>query len=205
MIQNRTKIIGLTGGIGTGKSTVAKLIRDRGFPVIDADLIARKVVNVGESAYIKIVETFGADILNEDKSINRKKLGGIVFSNSELLYTLNKIVHPEIYKRIKEEILKYSKEHNVIFLDVPLLIEEIENIRKSGIILDQIWLVYADYKSQLERVMKRDNIDCENAKRRIKAQLPIEEKIKYADVIIDNTGTMEKLIKDVNKVLDAFC
>lgn len=205
MIQNRAKIIGLTGGIGTGKSTVAKLIRDRGFPVIDADLIAREVVNIGESAYIKIVETFGIHILNEDKSINRKKLGSIVFSNSEMLHTLNKIVHPEIYKKIKEDISKYSKEHRVIFLDIPLLIEEMENLKKSGIIFDQIWLVYADYKTQLERVMKRDNVDYENAKIRIEAQLPIDEKIKYADVIIDNTGTTEKLTECVNKLLDAFC
>lgn len=204
MIQNKVKIIGLTGGIGTGKSTVSKIIKDRGFPVIDADLIAREVVNIGETAYFEIVESFGKQILNDDGSIDRKKLGNIVFGDVNSRLNLNNIVHPQITKKIKEEILLYSSFNNIIFLDIPLLIEELENFNKSGIFFDEIWLVYADEKTQLNRVIERDNTDSESAVSRIKSQMPISEKLKYADIIIDNTGNLEKLINNVNKALEAF-
>lgn len=204
MIQNNTKIIGLTGGIGTGKSTVTNIIKNRGFPVIDADLIAREVVNIGEPAYLKIIEAFGNHILNDDKSIDRKKLGNVVFCDTNSRLILNSIVHPQIYNRIKQEILHYSKSNNIIFIDIPLLIEELENLNKAGIFFDEIWLVYVDQETQINRIIERDKTDYESAMRRVKAQIPINEKLKYANVIINNTGSVEELINNVDKVLKAF-
>lgn len=204
MIQNKTKIIGITGGIGTGKSTVSKIIKERGFPVIDADLIAREVVNIGEPAYHKIVETFGKQILTGDKSIDRKKLGNIVFGDANSRFTLNSIIHPLIYSSIKEEILHYSKSSNVVFIDIPLLIEEKENLAKEGISFDEIWLVYADPEIQLSRIIERDKTDYKSAMRRIKAQMHIIDKLKYANFVINNTGNVEELISKVNKALEAF-
>ncbi|WIV10519.1 dephospho-CoA kinase [Proteiniborus sp. MB09-C3] len=204
MIQNKVKIIGLTGGIGTGKSTVSKIIRDRGFPIIDADVIAREVVEIGEVAYLKIIETFGEQILNNDKSIDRKKLGNIVFCNPDSRLALNRIVHPQINKKIKDEILNYSKNNDIIFLDIPLLIEELENFNEAGIQFDEIWLVYSDIETQLKRIIERDNTDYESAIRRVEAQLPIDEKLRYANVIINNTGSIEELINNVVRELNMF-
>lgn len=201
MIQNKSKIIGLTGGIGTGKSTVSKIIRDNGFPIIDADLIAREVVEIGEPAYLMIMDVFGDTILNSDKSIDRKKLGDVVFSDIELRLKLNNIVHPQIYKKIKEKLLFYSTNNDIIFLDIPLLIEGLENSRKFGIVFDQIWVVYADRETQIKRIIERDNTDYEGATNRIDAQLPIDEKLKYADVVIYNTVGMEELVFNVEKAL----
>lgn len=204
MTQNNVRVIGLTGGIGTGKSTVSKIIRDKGFPIIDSDLIAREVVNIGEPAYFKIIEAFGEQILSNDKSIDRKKLGNIVFDDLNSRNILNNIVHPQIYNKIKEEILYYSKTNNLIFVDIPLLIEGLDKLKKAGILFNEIWLVYADQEKQLKRIVERDKTDYENAIKRVKAQIPIDEKIKYSDVIINNTGNMEELINNVNEALKAF-
>lgn len=202
MTQNKTKIIGLTGGIGTGKSTVSKIIQEKGFPVIDADLIAREVVNIGEPAYIETVKSFGETILRDDGSIDRKKLGSIVFNDTNLRHRLNSILHPQINKKMKEETLKYSLLYRVVFLDIPLLIEELENLNSSGLLFDEIWLVYADETTQLKRIIERDKTDLADAIRRINAQKSIEEKLKYADVVIYNTGSIKELIDNVNKALE---
>ncbi len=204
MTQNKPKIIGLTGGIGTGKSTVSKIIMDKGFPIIDADLIAREVVEIGEPAYSMIVDVFGERILNGDGSIDRKKLAYIVFNDIDLRLKLNDIVHPQIYKKIKEKLLYYSKNNDIIFLDIPLLIEGLENSKKFGIVFDEIWVVYADRETQIKRIIKRDGVDYESATRRIDAQLPIDEKLKFADVVINNTGDLEELVSNVEKAIDAL-
>lgn len=199
--HNNVKIIGLTGGIATGKSTVSKLIRDKGFPLIDADKTSRVVVEVGKQAYNDIVKRYGNEILNDDNTINRKMLGDIVFNNKEELAALNSIVHPRVKEEILYQIQKYKSLRNVIFIDIPLLIENRSQLNKNGIIFDEIWLVYAREEQQLERLMKRDNLSRIEAEARIKAQLSIEEKVKYATLIIDNTLDKEKLIKIVSKIL----
>lgn len=204
MIQNKPKIIGLTGGIATGKSTVSKLILNKGFPLIDADVIAREVVRIGEDAYNKIIEEFGKEILQSDKSIDRKKLGDLVFGNKELRLKLNSIVHPEIYKKIREKILLYSKFNDIIFLDIPLLIEGIKDLEKNNIMIDEIWLVYTEPEIQLNRLMKRDKIDRELAIKKINSQMSIKDKLKYAHVIIDNNSNIEELIENVDKALRKY-
>ncbi|SCG83778.1 dephospho-CoA kinase [Proteiniborus sp. DW1] len=204
MTQNRTKIIGLTGGIGTGKSTVSKIIVKKGFPLIDADLIAREVVESGKPAYSMIIDTFGEKILNRDGSIDRKKLGLLVFNDVDLRLKLNNIVHPQIYKKIKEKLLYYSINNAIIFLDIPLLIEGLEDLREFGITFDEIWVVYADKETQIKRIIERDKIDYESATKRVDAQLPIDEKLKFADVIIYNTGDMKELVSNVEKAIEAL-
>lgn len=204
MTQNRTKLIGLTGGIATGKSTVSKLLLQKGIPIIDADIVARQVVKVGKPAYNDIVENFGNIILNSDKSINRQKLGEIIFTNDELRLLLNRIVHPRVMEEIRQKINYISQNSDVIFLDIPLLIEEKDIIISSGIKIDQIWLVYTTEGIQIDRLMKRDDIDYQKALMRIVAQMPINEKKKLVDVIIDNTKGLEHLENQIDDLLKDF-
>ena len=200
MKQSNIKIVGLTGGIATGKSTVAKIIREYGYKVIDADEIARKVVEEGRPAYEEIVRGFGEDILNEDKSLNRKKLADIIFKDKKLREKLNSIAHPYIFKTIKELIEEYSKIEKYIFVDIPLLIEEMDKSNEYEIYFDEIWLVYANEKTQLDRLIKRDSISKKEGIERIRAQMPIDLKREYATKIIDNRGSFEALKKQMEKV-----
>ncbi|MBS4537200.1 dephospho-CoA kinase [Clostridium sp. D2Q-11] len=198
MKRNKFKLIGLTGGIATGKSTVSKIIREKGYPVIDADSVAREVVEINKPAYKDIVETFGTEVLKEDKSIDREMLGDIIFKDQEYRSKLNSIVHPRVYQRIKEYINEFeNKGYELIFIDIPLLIEVKDKIKKEGIYFDEIWLIYADEETQLKRLIERDKFDREEATIRINSQIPIDEKRKYCDTIIDNTNDIKDTIKQV--------
>lgn len=203
MIQNnkKNKIIGLTGGIATGKSTVSKILRNNGFVVLDADIIARRVVEIGKKAYLDILKAFGEDVLNDDLTINRKKLGNIIFNSEEHRLMLNSIVHPRVTEEIKREIKYNLGKEKVIFLDIPLLLEEKDKLLKGGLKFDEIWLVYADRKSQLERLMLRDNISEEMAIGRINSQMDIEEKKNLSDKIIDNRGDLSDLKELMSKII----
>lgn len=201
MIQSsrKTRVIGLTGGIGTGKSTVSKILMSKGFPIIDADIIARQVVEVGKPAYNDVVCYFGKEILNDDLTINRGKLGDIIFNNIESRRKLNSIVHPRVTGEMIRQIEKYSENNKVIFLDIPLLIEVKEKLKELPI--DEIWLVYVSEEIQIKRLMKRDSIDFNKASARIKAQMPIDKKKKFADVIIDNTKDITTLEKELDRII----
>lgn len=194
-------LIGLTGGIATGKSTVANIILKKGFSLIDADKIAREIVEVDRPAYYRIVDEFGKDILNEDKTINRKALGKIIFSNKEAREKLNSITHPYIFQSIKDKIDQLSKNNSVIFIDIPLLFEQYSSLIQHGISFDEIWLVYVDRDTQLDRLMKRDNITRDEAMRKIESQMDIEEKKKRASKIIDNRGDIDSLEKQLDEIL----
>lgn len=202
MKLNDFKIIGLTGGIATGKSTVSNIIKRKGYKVIDADKIAKEVVEKGKPAYEEIVKFFGWEILNEDETINRKKLGDIVFEDDTLREKLNYIVHPYIFKTIEELIVKYSYSEKYIFVDIPLLIETRKEFGKYGIYFDEIWLVYVDEKTQLNRLINRDSISKKEGVDRIKAQMPIEEKRKYATRIIDNKKDINFLEIQIEKIME---
>lgn len=188
-------IIGLTGGIVSGKTTVADMFRELGADIIDADIIAREVVRPKEKAWEKIVKHFGVGILRENQEINRKKLGNIVFSDKNKLKLLNQITHPEITELIKkklENIINNNNRNNVCIVDVPLLFETgFENM------MNKIIVVYLDPKKQINRLMKRNNLTREDALKRIKTQIPIEEKVKMADYIIDNSNSLEYTKKQV--------
>jgi dephospho-CoA kinase len=192
-----TVVIGLTGGIASGKSTVSNMFRNRGIRVIDADQISREVVEVGRPAYHQIVEAFGEEILHDDKTINREKLGAIIFSDDNKRQQLNQIVHPavrtEMLKQTGEEKEKSAKQ---IVLDIPLLFES-----KLTHMVDKTVLVYVDEQTQLERLMKRNGYSEEEAKVRIQSQLPLKEKIKLADVVINNNGSIEETEAQLQKFL----
>ncbi|MCX7781393.1 MAG: dephospho-CoA kinase [Negativicutes bacterium] len=177
-------IIGLTGGIASGKSTVSKQLGELGAYVVDADQIARDIVQPGEPAWKEIQRQFGPEILLADGSINRKKLGEIVFSDSEAREKLNRITHPRIELAALQAIEKAKAEgYNIAVLDVPLLIE-------SGWqrLVDAVWVVYTDRETQLLRLMNRDNLTREAALSRIRSQMSLDEKKNYADIVIDNSG-----------------
>ena len=201
MKHTNCKIIGITGGISTGKSTASKIIQKKGFAVIDADLIARKVVEVGKPAYKELIKYFGEGILREDGSIDRKKLGDTVFNDVRLLNKLNSILHPYIYEEMKLEMEKYCGRDGLVFLDIPLLYEKYHELNDNGIIFDEVWLVYADEEVQLKRLMERNNLNKEEAMARIRAQLPLEEKKRIATRLIDNNKDINYLKKQVEELL----
>jgi len=201
MKHTNCKIIGITGGISTGKSTASKIIQKKGFAVIDADLIAREVVEVGKPAYKELIKYFGEGILREDGSIDRKKLGDTVFNDVRLLNKLNSILHPYIYEEMKLEMEKYCGRDGVVFLDIPLLYEKYHELNDNGIIFDEVWLVYADEEVQLKRLMERNNLNKEEAMARIRAQLPLEEKKRIATRLIDNNKDINYLKKQVEELL----
>jgi dephospho-CoA kinase len=190
-------IIGLTGGIASGKSTVARMLLELGIPVIDADQIAREVVEIGEDAYLQIVEKFGEEILQDDKTIDRAKLGAIVFNDEEKRKLLNSIVHPAVRQKMLEQKEQYVKkgEKNIV-LDIPLLFES-----NLTYLVDKILVVYVDGHIQLERLMERNCFSKEEAEARIKAQLPLKEKAAKADAVIDNNGTIEQTKEQLLNIL----
>ena len=192
-----TLIIGLTGSIGTGKSTIAKKLIERNIPVIDADLIAREVVEPGKEAYEKIVETFGEEILQEDQTLDRKKLGAIVFEDETKRKALNEIVHPAIRKEMLAQRDAYIKQKEpCVVLDIPLLYES-----KLTHFVEKVIVVYTDREVQLERILKRDHITKEEALQRINAQIDVKEKAKWADAVIDNNGTIEESERQLLDIL----
>lgn len=192
-----TCVIGLTGSIASGKSTVSLMFDEFNIPVIDADKLARQVVEPDEPAYEEIVETFGEDMLRKDRTIDRKKLGEVVFANKEKLNKLNKIVHPAIRKRMIEKRDAYIKAgEKCVVLDIPLLFEN-----KLQHLVDRTVLVYVDESVQLERLMKRDHFTEDEAKQRINSQLSLKEKAKLADVIIDNNGSKHESFVQLEQLL----
>lgn len=201
MKQNSSRIIGITGGIATGKSTVSNIVKKLGYKVIDADIIAREVVQKGKPAYEEIIKCFGDTIIDEFGNINRKKLGNIIFEDEKKREKLNSIIHPYIMEAIKQSI-EENKDEKVIFLDIPLLIETMDKLKDYNIKLDEIWLVYVDEESQIHRLMERDNIKRREALNRIQAQMPMELKKKYATVVIDNRGSIEELQEQVKDLID---
>lgn len=194
-----TIVIGLTGGIASGKSTVSNMIRKQGLRVVDADIIAREVVEIGQPAYKKIIETFDG-ILDEDKSINRQKLGSIIFVDEKKRQQLNSIVHPAV----REEMLKQvesEKQKNAlaVVLDIPLLFES-----KLTHIVDKTILVYVDEHIQLERLMERNDYTEHEARMRIESQMPLKEKLKLADYVINNNGSLEETERQLRNILDTI-
>lgn len=194
--MSQNKIIGLTGSISTGKTQVSNYLRDRGEKVIDADLIAREVVDLG-AVKEKIKEAFGHDIYKDDE-LDRKALGEIVFRDKEKRQVLNEIEHPEIYKIILEEV-KNSKGR--VFVDIPLLFESQHLNEKYGLDFDEVWLVYVSRETQVKRLIKRDRISKGYALEKINSQMSVEDKKIMADVIIDNSGSLEKTFKKLEENL----
>lgn len=194
--MSQNNIIGLTGSISTGKTQVSNYLRDRGEKVIDADLIAREVVDLGPVKE-KIKEAFGNDIYKDDE-LDRKALGEIVFRDKEKRQVLNEIEHPEIYRIILEKI-KNSKGR--VFVDIPLLFESQHLNEKYGLDFDEVWLVYVNRETQVKRLIKRDRISKGYAREKINSQMSVEDKKIMADIIIDNSGSLEETFRQVEENL----
>ena len=189
-------VIGLTGGIASGKSTVSAKLKELGAAVIDADLLARDVVRKGEIAYNKIVQCFGEDILLPGGDIDRKKLGNIVFSDKEKLALLNSITHPEIINRMKERIQELKAEGaRVIVVDAAILIEM--GLHKY---VDSVWVLSVDRETQMKRLVERDKFNYREAENRINSQFTNEVRKKYADVVIDNSKPIEEVEKRLEEL-----
>lgn len=188
-------IVGLTGGMGTGKSTVTNFFRELGAYIIDWDELAREVVQPHSKAWKEIVEYFGKHILNEDLTINRQKLAEMVFPDKKKVAKLNQIVHPEVFKedeRITNEI-KARDPNALIVKDVPLLFEA----KRPAI--DKVLVVTASEQTQLRRLEEK-GMSQKDARKRIKSQLPLEKKIKSADFVINNDGPLEETKRQVKEI-----
>jgi dephospho-CoA kinase len=192
----RVRVIGLTGGIASGKSMVASILEQLGAVVIDADQLAREAVIPCQPAYHAIVEAFGEGILSRDLTIDRKALGKIVFSDPIARKRLEAITHPAI-RTLAEERLKELRQAGtgIVFYMAPLLVEAGATSR-----VDEIWVVYADAETQIKRLMARDGIDRDEAEQRLAAQMPMEEKATYGRVVIDNRGAPEETERRVREV-----
>lgn len=180
-------ILGLTGGIASGKSTVSQLFKERNIPVVDADLGAREVVKPGSPALDKIRQVFGEGVFLEDGSLNRQVLGQIIFNDQDKRNQLNACVKEDIRQWILTQKDAYiEKGFELIVLDIPLLFEAHYESE-----VDAVMVVFVEEETQRERLMDRNSLTSKEAQERIDAQLPLKEKVKKADIVIDNNGTLE--------------
>jgi dephospho-CoA kinase len=193
-----TKVVGLTGGIATGKSTVSKMFSESLIPVIDTDTIARDLLNKDTECYQEVVGYFGEEILFLNHEIDRKKLGKIIFHDKEKRQKLNDIVHPKVIHIVLNEIEKHKElGTKILVVDVPLLYE-------SGFdqYMDDVIVVYTNKEMQKERLMSRDNINSDYADKKMNAQMSLEEKVKQADYVIDNSKSILETKKAFNKIVE---
>lgn len=189
--------IGLTGSIACGKSTVANMFKELGAYIIDADEIAHEALKKTEKPYKQILNVFGFSILDENKNIDRKKLGSIVLKDKQKLAVLESIIHPYVQQKRKEieELILQKDKNAIIIYDVPLLFEK--QLESS---FDKIIVVYVPKDIQIERLMKRQNLTYDEALNLVKLQMDIEEKKKQADFVIDNSYSLEDTRKQVIEV-----
>jgi dephospho-CoA kinase len=191
------KVIGLTGGIATGKSTVSTILENAGAVIIDADRIARMVVKKNMPAYRQILDKFGKGVLLPDGEIDRTALGNLIFSDPQKKQLLNLIVHPQVRKETDRQLkhIEKSNPNALVVLDIPLLFEAGMHSNLSEVIV-----VYAPENIQIERLMKRDHISRKDALARIRSQMPIEEKKKLGTMVIDNSGTRQHTRKQTLEI-----
>lgn len=194
------RLIGLTGSIASGKSTVSRRLIELGAKVLDADEISREVTKKGSEGLAKIKVAFGAQVIAQDGTLNRKRLAELVFSNLEQLDALNKILHPLIMNSMREQtkLIGLNNADAVIVWDMPLLIEI--GADKD---VDEVWLVAARDELRLNRAMERDGATRQSVLARMAAQCPQEEKRRHADIIIENDGSVSELIEKVDALYKA--
>ncbi len=192
--KDNSLILGVTGGIATGKTTVVRMLEELGAPVIDFDLLAREVVEPGKPAWKDIVAYFGERILQKDGSLDREKLSAIVFQDAEKRKKLESFTHPRIYEASVKRVNKIVEKDPdaVVQLDIPLLIE-----KNLEYMVHKILVVYVPRDKQVERLVERDGISREGAVDRLRAQLPIDEKLSKADFVIYNDKSLEETRRQV--------
>jgi len=191
-----TRIIGLTGGIGSGKSTVSRFLAELGAMIIDADKIGHEVYRPDTETWRQIVKTFGSGILAADNTIDRKKLGIIVFGNQQELQRLNAIIHPQITAEIKKRIEEYRRRAvKVVVLDAPVLLEA-----NAKNLVDEVWVAVANDGNVVKRAAARTGLTEQQIRDRIRSQLPNSERTKNARVVINNDGTPEDLREKIKEL-----
>jgi len=203
------KVIGLTGGIASGKSTVAQFLKELGAVTIDADKVGHEAFKPDSETWREVVNAFGKEILTPDGEIDRRKLGGIVFSDSQALARLNQIVHPRIYELVKARIEDYRRRGvKVVVLELPLLVEVSLALRASQPTLsdevDEIWVTVAPESVVLKRLKDKSGLSEPQSRARIRSQLPSEERLKHADVVIETDCPLDELKAKVAKLWEAF-
>ena len=192
------RVVGLTGGIASGKSTVSRMFQQLGARVVDADKIARRVVEPGRAAHRDIVRTFGRQVLKPDGTLDRKRLGAQVFADPAKLKQLNRITHPRIARAARREINKYRKSGApLVVYDAALLVEKGWHRKLDGLVV-----VSVPEKVQMQRLMQRDGLSATQARQRIRSQLPLSAKVKVADHVIDNSGSLDNTRSQVRRLWD---
>jgi dephospho-CoA kinase len=192
------KVVALTGGIASGKSTVVRMLRELGAEVVDADVLAREVVSPGEPALAEIVAAFGEEVLLPSGELDRKKLGGLVFSDPERRERLNAIVHPRVRERIRHRLeeIRAENQEAVVVLDVPLLFDvPLPDLEALPAVV-----VYASPETQLQRLRERDGLAQDEAERRLRAQRPLREKLGRARWVVDNDGDLDRTREQVERL-----
>ncbi|HDC5780150.1 TPA: dephospho-CoA kinase [Staphylococcus aureus] len=191
------KVIGLTGGIASGKSTVSELLSVFGFKVVDADKAAREAVKKGSKGLAQVREVFGDEAIDENGEMNRRYMGDLVFNHPEKRLELNAIIHPIVRDIMEEEKQEYLKQGYNVIMDIPLLFEnELENT------VDEVWVVYTSESIQMDRLMQRNNLSLEDAKARVYSQISIDKKSRMADHVIDNLGDKLELKQNLERLLE---
>lgn len=192
-----TLVLGLTGGIATGKSTADEFFKKKNIPIIDSDKIAHNIMNVGKPAWKQVKIIFGQNYLNQDQTVNRKKLGELVFNNSAELKKLNDITHPLIYQEIQEKIkVEKDKGTPLVIVDAPILFET-----GGQSYCDKTLVISLPKDLQIKRLMERNNLTRDEALSRIKSQMPLDQKEKLATYVVDNAGTIEELESKLEQLL----
>jgi len=190
------KVIGLTGGIATGKSTVSELLTAFGFKVVDADIASRKAVAKGSKGLEQVREQFGDEAITEEGEMDRKYMGDLVFNQPEKRLELNAIVHPIVREIMEEEKQTYLQQGYNVIMDIPLLFEnELQDT------VDEVWLVYTSESIQINRLMERNDLSLEDAKARVYSQISIDKKSRMADHVIDNLGDKLELKQNLERLL----
>ncbi len=189
--------LGLTGGIASGKSTVCNTLRSLGAIIIDADLVAHRVIEPGQPAWQDIVDYFGREVLNADNFINRPALGEMVFDNPEKLIVLNRFTHPRVLEYYINTLaeLEQSQRSAVVVLEIPLLFES-----RMNNLCDEVWVVWVDTETQIKRLIRRNGFDQATAVKRINIQMPLDDKARLADVIIDNSKPECEVSREVSSL-----
>lgn len=191
-------VVGLTGGIASGKTTVSRMLAQRGLPVVDADALVHTLQSPGTAVWEAIRERFGWPVLRVDGSLNRRRLARMVFGRPEALNDLNRLVHPAVRQAIWQRVERFRQEQRaVVILDVPLLIE-------GGLYrdVDEVWLVYADPDQQLERLIARSGMTREAAIERMNSQMPLSDKKAFAHTILDNRAGLDALTAQVERAVE---
>ena len=190
------KVIGLTGGIASGKSSVSELLTVHGFKVVDADVASRQAVEKGTKGLEQVKEAFGEEAIDEDGNMNRSYVGDVIFNHPEKRLELNEIIHPIVRDIMEEEKEAYLEQGYNVIMDIPLLFEN--DLQDT---VDEVWLVYTSESIQIDRLMERNNLSMEDAKARVYSQISIDKKRRMADREIDNRDTKLELKQNLERRL----